>query len=176
MMCDMGLDPRQRLGQLMADRRRELRLTIVAAAAKAGFDRMTWSNAEKGLRLLAESNWAGVEQALDWAAGSVAAVFSGGDPKLKPAAQTITPDGIPSTSSVGEPRIVQGTASASLGGLRAEARGTVEPYDLDKLVDEISQLHDLPVEDRMQMVRRLVAMHKERLQRDEAAQADAQTA
>lgn len=83
---DMAEDGRVRLGEAMAERRRELGLSVTRAAAAARIDRTTWSTTESGVRLIATYNRAGVERALGWEAGSIDAVLAGGEPLLaKPA-------------------------------------------------------------------------------------------
>jgi hypothetical protein len=76
----MDETPRERLANAMADRRRELRLSVRAAAQRAGVDRATWTSAEAATRRIAEYNYAGIEAALDWEPGSVDQVLAGGTP------------------------------------------------------------------------------------------------
>lgn len=71
---------RERLARYIQDRRRELRLSVRAAAMVAGIDRGTWSSAENAERRTAEYHYAGIETALQWAPGSIDAILSGGEP------------------------------------------------------------------------------------------------
>ena len=75
-------DPRQRLGRLVQERRRQLGLSIRAAAERGGVVRNTWASIEEGVRKTADSNWAGVQRALGWVPGSVASILNGGDPEV----------------------------------------------------------------------------------------------
>jgi hypothetical protein len=69
-----------RLAQAVKDRRLKLGLSTRAAAAAAGINRATWASTEDEERRLSEHLWSGVEQALGWARGSIAAILRGGDP------------------------------------------------------------------------------------------------
>lgn len=71
---------RERLGQLMLERRKERRLSVRAAAREAGIDRDTWADAENARRRISEHNYAGVEDALAWTRGSIDAILAGGAP------------------------------------------------------------------------------------------------
>src|SRR5438105_4059207 len=73
-------EPRTRLARNIRSRRNELRLSQRLAAQRARIARNTWTSAEDGTRDLAERNYAGVETALNWTAGSVQAVLAGGEP------------------------------------------------------------------------------------------------
>lgn len=55
-------------------------MSVSKAAQAAGIDRATWSSAEKGDRATQPHNWAGIERALDWKTGSIAAILDGGEP------------------------------------------------------------------------------------------------
>jgi hypothetical protein len=76
----MSAMDRDRLAQAVKERRRELRLSVSAAARAASVARNTWDGVETGQRKLAEFNYAGVEVALNWAHGSIDAVLTGGHP------------------------------------------------------------------------------------------------
>lgn len=71
---------RERLAKTISARRLELGLSASAAARAAGIDRNTWSSAEKGERETQAHNWVGLERALRWRPGSVAAILDGRDP------------------------------------------------------------------------------------------------
>lgn len=92
-LLDMAEVPRVILGMTMAQRRRQLGLSITKAAAAAGIDRATWTSAENGTRTIAVHNRAGVERALGWAAGSVDAVLEGSEPAdLPPPTSPVSDD------------------------------------------------------------------------------------
>lgn len=76
---------RKRLAELVKERRRHLGLSVRAAADSGGMARGTWTAVEDGSRKTADSNYAGIERALQWAPGSVAAILAGGDPTVTPA-------------------------------------------------------------------------------------------
>lgn len=79
-MYGMVEDGREQLGRQIGERRRQLGLSVRAAAQRAGVDRATWTAAENGTRTIAEYNHAGVERALDWEQGTIARVLAGGAP------------------------------------------------------------------------------------------------
>jgi transcriptional regulator with XRE-family HTH domain len=81
-------DVKERLGQAMRSRRLYLGLSVHQAARIAGVARNTWSGAETASRQLTERNHAGVERALYWSPGSVAAILAGRDPIELPDAIT----------------------------------------------------------------------------------------
>ncbi|WP_158566473.1 helix-turn-helix domain-containing protein [Micromonospora craterilacus] len=68
------------LGELVRQRRENLRLTIDAAATAAGISRGTWINLEGDARQTHPHNYAGIEHALMWAPGSIRAIRNGGSP------------------------------------------------------------------------------------------------
>lgn len=71
---------RGRLGELVSKRRRELGLSISAAARNAGIDRATWTGTERGARRTEAYNFAGIERALTWEPGSIDRILTGGEP------------------------------------------------------------------------------------------------
>ncbi len=71
---------RNRLAELVTLRRRELDLSVRAAADIAGIARNTWIGVEDGSRRTADNNYGGIERALKWQTGSIAAVLAGGIP------------------------------------------------------------------------------------------------
>lgn len=73
-------DRRAALGAAIRQRRLALRRTEREAAKLAQIARNTWSGAEKATVRTSEHVWPGIEHALDWEPGSVAAILSGGDP------------------------------------------------------------------------------------------------
>ncbi len=75
---------RKRLAQHIRERRQALRLSETTATKRAGFgSRNTWAGAEDGTRDLRTHNYAGVETALEWSAGSVERILAGGDPEIR---------------------------------------------------------------------------------------------
>jgi hypothetical protein len=72
-------DDLQRLGKLVAERRRAIGLGILNAANKAAISKDTWKRVELGLRVR-DTSYTDVERALQWEAGSCVAVLEGGDP------------------------------------------------------------------------------------------------
>lgn len=76
---------RERLGRLMQERRKVLRLSVRRAAQLAGLDRDTWAAAEEVRRRLSEFNYAGVEAALEWTPGSVDDILAGREPRVREA-------------------------------------------------------------------------------------------
>lgn len=71
---------RERLGEHVRARRRQLGLSVSDAARDAEVNRMTWDALERGTRATRDSNYAGIEHALQWAPGSVERILEGGEP------------------------------------------------------------------------------------------------
>jgi transcriptional regulator with XRE-family HTH domain len=69
--ADVG---RGRLARLVQQQRQSLGLSVRAAARKAGVDRATWAGLEDGSRETQDRQFAGIERALEWAAGSIDAI------------------------------------------------------------------------------------------------------
>lgn len=80
----------ERLAEAMKHRRTALKLSVRAAALRAGIDRSTWNSAEQMSRQLSRHLWPAVEEALRWAPGSVAAVLAGDEPLATPVAAAVT--------------------------------------------------------------------------------------
>lgn len=72
-------DDLQRLGKLVAERRRALGLGILNAASRAAISKDTWKRVELGLRVR-DTSYTDVERALQWEAGSCLHVLDGGEP------------------------------------------------------------------------------------------------
>lgn len=79
-------DLRHKLAECVRGRRLQLGLSVRTAADQAGVARGTWTALEEGSRRTADNNWAGIERSLGWAPGSIAAILSGGDPRMARAA------------------------------------------------------------------------------------------
>lgn len=90
-MCDMDV-PRTRLASRIRDRRQELRLSQAEAARLASMARNTWASAEDGSRDVRTQNYAGIERALQWAAGSVDEILGGGEPTAENAPPALPAD------------------------------------------------------------------------------------
>lgn len=80
-MADAGELRRDRLSRLVAARRKDLGLSVSAAARAAGINRATWSALERGERDTEEYLYSGIERAIAWAAGSIGVILAGGDPR-----------------------------------------------------------------------------------------------
>jgi transcriptional regulator with XRE-family HTH domain len=74
---------RHRLAERVKARRQELGLSVRAAADNGGLARGTWIALEEGSRRTSDSNYAGIERVLQWAAGSVTAIIGGGTPTAR---------------------------------------------------------------------------------------------
>lgn len=81
-MTDARETARDRLGRTVANRRRELQLSVASAAREARISRGTWIGLEKGERETESYNYAGVERTLGWRLGSIDEILAGGDPEL----------------------------------------------------------------------------------------------
>lgn len=79
-MANAGERDRRGLGQQIKDRRAELGLSIVAAAAAAGINRNTWRSVEHGERETEDYTYGNIERALAWRPGTIAAIRSGRAP------------------------------------------------------------------------------------------------
>lgn len=71
-----GETPQQRLSRMVKERRLELRLSVRAAAGRAGIDRGTWMALEEGSRKTQDSSYAGIQAALEWPAGHIIKILS----------------------------------------------------------------------------------------------------
>lgn len=76
------------LAAKIKDRRSTLRLSMQKAADLAGVHRLTWRSWENG-STPEDYNHAGIERALRWNGGSVAAILTGGEPTLLPDSQRL---------------------------------------------------------------------------------------
>jgi transcriptional regulator with XRE-family HTH domain len=79
-----NIDHRQRLASLAKERRQEQGLSVRQAADAADIARGTWTALEDGTRKTSDHNYRGIERALHWAPGSIAAILDGGDPMPQP--------------------------------------------------------------------------------------------
>ncbi|MFI8962079.1 hypothetical protein ACIGO8_08180 [Streptomyces sp. NPDC053493] len=69
-------EDRQRLAEAAAARRRELTLSVAAAAEAAGLAKDTYKRVERGLPIR-DSGYIKIDKALRWAPGSAAAILEG---------------------------------------------------------------------------------------------------
>jgi hypothetical protein len=69
----------ERLATLVQKRRTELRLGIEPAAKLGGISKDTWKRVEAGQKVW-DRSYAGIDAALQWAAGSCLRVLAGDDP------------------------------------------------------------------------------------------------
>jgi hypothetical protein len=72
-----GETAQQRLPRAVKERRLYLRLSVRAAAKLAGIDRGTWMALEEGSRKTQDSNYAGIEMALQWPPGQIVKILKG---------------------------------------------------------------------------------------------------
>lgn len=70
-----GEGGRRRLAWLVKQQRQSLGLSVRAAASKAGVDRATWTGMEDGSRGTQDRQFAGIERALEWPPGAIAAIL-----------------------------------------------------------------------------------------------------
>nr|WP_221374321.1 hypothetical protein [Actinoplanes polyasparticus] len=73
-------DNRRRLADAVRTRRLELGLSVRAAAAQTRVARDTWIGLEEATRRTAETNYAGIEDTLQWARGAIRIILDGGEP------------------------------------------------------------------------------------------------
>lgn len=66
------------LGETARKRRQDLRLSKEEAARRGGMSVKTWTAVEDG-RPVRDTTYVGIEDALEWERGSVAAIIDGGD-------------------------------------------------------------------------------------------------
>lgn len=69
----------QNLSQQMKRRRVELGISKRQAIAKAEISSNTWLKIENKSEPISDGSWSGIEHAMQWEAGSVAAVLDGGE-------------------------------------------------------------------------------------------------
>ncbi|MFF9310003.1 hypothetical protein ACF1BS_03740 [Streptomyces sp. NPDC014748] len=69
----------ERLATLVQQRRTELRLGVEPAAKLGGISKDTWKRVEAGQKVW-DRSYAGIDKALQWAAGSCLRVLDGKDP------------------------------------------------------------------------------------------------
>lgn len=86
------MERRDNLARHVRQRRLSLGMSISAAAERAGIDRTTWTNIENSARRLHQHNYAGVERALQWPAGSVELALAGHEPLSEEARNHVVED------------------------------------------------------------------------------------
>jgi hypothetical protein len=72
------------LAQWLTEQRTHLRISKAEAARRAGVGRMTWWEWEMGRRVPYDSNFGGIEGAMEWPRGSVQEIIAGGKPLNEP--------------------------------------------------------------------------------------------
>ena len=123
---------RERLGRQVAQRRTHLGLSVSAAARIAQIDRGTWTGIEKAARMTEAYNYAGIERALNWSPGSIAATLAGGNP---------TPQGDPVDLEKIPPTLPEG-------------------FDLQAEYERIERL-DIPARTKLDLMRRITALYEQ---------------
>lgn len=87
------MNTRERLASEIRSRRIDLGLSVQKAAQLAGgIARNTWSGIETGRNRTQERHHAGIERALGWAPGSIAAILDCGEPTVVGAAGQSAPE------------------------------------------------------------------------------------
>jgi hypothetical protein len=160
--------PRERLARYIRERRQELRLSETEATKRAGFgSRNTWAGAEGGSRDLRSQNYAGIERALEWSAGSVERILAGGEPGIHHV--RTAHDDAGATDSV-HVTVHPGTASA-----RASVpQPTVvvrEDFDLDLQIRKVRALAHTDVRTKQALIEALIDLARD-MEIDRARQAD----
>ncbi len=122
---------RTRLADVVRARRTELRTSVRAAAKQAGIARDTWIGLEEATRRTAEINYAGIEDTLQWARGSIQLILDGGEP-------------VPVTAD-----------EAAATAARHPATGTAQPGDAALI--RIMRSPDLSDDQKARIVRALIA-------------------
>lgn len=95
------------LGNLVRDRREELGLSVREAARRTPIDRDTWTSLEAGRRSFRSFQRRKVEHVLGWAAGSIAGILAGNDPRIA----TDPPAGEPAAHTAREPAATAGRSA-----------------------------------------------------------------
>jgi transcriptional regulator with XRE-family HTH domain len=92
------------LGALVRQRRKELSVTMEAAAAEAAMSRVTWGDTERGTKTPQRGTLERIERVLLWPAGS-ASVYLEGGPEPQPEVEvTVSPDGTVERYDVMDPK------------------------------------------------------------------------
>lgn len=73
-------------------RRQQIRLSQADAARRAGVGRMAWFEWEKGRRQPRDSNYIGIDTAMEWEPGGVLTILAGGEPTPIPKPEPIPVD------------------------------------------------------------------------------------
>jgi hypothetical protein len=111
----------ERLATLVQKRRTELRLGIEPAAKLGGISKDTWKRVEAGQNVW-DRSYAGIDTALQWAAGSCLIVLAGGEPiTSEPVADNVKITDVPKAELeriVGD--AVQHAAIATKGSMTGE--------------------------------------------------------
>lgn len=138
----MADERRVRLANAIEARRKELGLSLSAAArAAGGMDRGTWTAAERGTRDTEDYIYAAIERALQWLPGSAQAVLAGGQPSPGVA-------------------VMAGAATAEASSFRATAANGAE----GGLVAEARRIEALPIsgDEKIELFKMVVRMFEQR--------------
>jgi hypothetical protein len=138
------------LAQAVVQRRLEMGLSVPAVLSRIGgeISRNTWEAMEKGTRKISRPRWTYVEQALDWASGSVQNVIDGHGPT-----PTVTyhRDAVARPETVRAKAHIPGVARTGLV-FAAPAEGVAVAYDAtvrtstgSALVTEVERIKELPI-------------------------------
>ncbi len=115
-------DEDRSLAARMKARRKELRIGQAEAARRALVGRMAWFEWETGRRKPRDSNYAGIDTALEWQAGGVETILAGGEPTVLPAAER-EPDSITDEE-----------VEDALGVMRAGLKRLYPPDEVDRRI------------------------------------------
>ncbi|GAA1028761.1 hypothetical protein GCM10009557_14980 [Virgisporangium ochraceum] len=163
------------LAQAVRKRRLEMGLSVPAILERipGAMARNTWEAMEKGTRKISDTKWAQVEQALDWAAGSIQRVIDGQGPIA-----TVTYHRDPSRPSVTAPfgsELDEALAFNTPPGTQAspavadaiaralDARVATSPGA--QLVAEVARIKLLPIsaDEKIQLTKAVIDLFEERI-------------
>ncbi|WP_081607546.1 helix-turn-helix domain-containing protein [Rhodococcus triatomae] len=132
-----------RLGTFMSARREELALTKEQVAERGGPSPKSFTRIERGLKPRPTgTTLAKIDQGLDWALGSAAAVLAGGAPSVKPA---YTQADIERHARLVAELQRTGVTSVAARGIKPEADGTqFGPDAVDALLELLERMPDGP--------------------------------
>lgn len=103
-------------------RRKELRLGQAEAARRAGVGRMAWFEWENGRRAPRDSNYAGIDIAMEWQRGGVESIRAGGKPRIIP------------KEDRGPNEITEDEIEDALAVMRAGLRRLYPPAEVDRRI------------------------------------------
>lgn len=133
-------------------------MSLTDAAKLAGVARNTWMTAESGARAVRDQNFAGIEAAMRWVAGSVASVMHGGEPTVAEPA----PAGRYNTDP---PHGYRPIAPSQYPVPHMPRSDVGVPFDVTAEVDRIRRLN-LPAEARLRLIRGVLDLYEELAQEE----------